>query len=65
MDSFLEILDTQKKFEFQVIPNFKDSEFEETKCIYIYIYLPIDQHKKEWKPIKFQYYEKTFLHMSR
>ena len=30
MGSFLDILDTQKKFEFQVIPNFKDSEFEET-----------------------------------
>ena len=32
MGSFLDILDTQKKSEFQVIPNFKDSEFEETKC---------------------------------
>ena len=30
MGNFLDILDTQKKSEFQVIPNFKDSEFEET-----------------------------------
>ena len=33
MGSFLDILDTQKKSEFQVIPNFKDFEFEETQCI--------------------------------
>ena len=30
---FLDILDSQKKFEFQVIPNFKNSEFEEIQCI--------------------------------
>ena len=36
MGSFIYILDTQKKFEFQGISNFKDSEFEETKCINIY-----------------------------
>ena len=35
MGSFIDILDTQKKFEFQGISNFKDSEFEETKCIKI------------------------------
>ena len=29
----LDILDSKKKCEFQEIPNFKGSEFEETKCI--------------------------------
>ena len=32
---FFRYLDSQKKCEFQVIPNIKDSEFEEIKCSYI------------------------------
>ena len=31
---FFRYLDSQKKSEFQGIPNFKGSEFEEIKCIY-------------------------------
>ena len=60
MGSCIDILDTQKKSEFQGIPNFKDSEFEETKCIssitlphandslYYYMGQYVSMHGEQW-----------------